>query len=56
MEREAGCPLSLPASSNEVRLEVEEAELGRGLVGSLVTSGAGVLVSTCEGTRVSRMK
>lgn len=47
MEREAGLPLSLPPSSSDVRLEVEEAELGRGLVGSLVTSRAGVLVSTC---------
>lgn len=47
MDREVGLPLSLPPSSIDVRLEVEEAELGRGLVGSLVTSGAGVLVNTC---------
>lgn len=50
MDREAGPPLSLPPSSTDVLLEVEEAELGRGLVGSLVTSGAGVLVSTCTDT------
>jgi len=50
VDREAGLPLSLPPSSSEVRLEVEEAELGRGLVGSLVTSGDGVLVSTCADT------
>lgn len=48
MESEAGLPLSLPASSNDVRLEAEEAELGSGLVGSLVASGGGVLVSTCR--------
>lgn len=45
-----GLPLSLPASSIDVRLEVDEAELGRGLLGSLVTSGAGVLVNTCQDT------
>ena len=39
VEREAGIPPSLPPSSNEARLEVEEAELGRGLAGSLVASG-----------------
>lgn len=48
MDREAGLPLSLPPSSNDVRLEVEEAELGRGLVGSLATSGVGVFVNTWE--------
>ena len=47
MDREAGFPLSLPPSSIDVRLEVEEAELGKGLVGSLVASGDGVLVITC---------
>lgn len=47
VDREAGLPLSLPPSSSDVRLEVEEAELGRGLVGSLVASGDGVLVKTC---------
>lgn len=47
VDKEPGLPLSLPPSSTDVRLEVEEAELGRGLVGSLVTSEAGVLVSTC---------
>lgn len=50
VEREAGLPLSLPPSSIDVRLEVEEAELGRGLVGSLVISGVGVLVNTCVDT------
>lgn len=50
MDREAGLPLSLPPSSIDVRLEVEEAELGRGLVGSLVTSVGGVLVNTCVDT------
>lgn len=47
MDSEAGLPLSLPPSSMDVRLEVEEAELGRGLVGSLVASGDGVFVNTC---------
>lgn len=47
VDKEPGLPLSLPPSSTDVRLEVEEAELGRGLVGSLVTSEPGVLVSTC---------
>lgn len=47
VDREPGLPLSLPPSSTDVRLEVDEAELGRGLVGSLVTSEPGVLVSTC---------
>lgn len=47
VDREPGLPLSLPPSSTDVRLEVEDAELGRGLVGSLVTSEPGVLVSTC---------
>lgn len=47
MDRDAGLPLSLPPSSIDVRLEVEEAELGKGLVGSLVASGDGVLVNTC---------
>lgn len=47
VDRELGLPLSLPPSSTDVRLEVEEAELGRGLIGSLVTSEPGVLVSTC---------
>lgn len=47
VDREPGLPLSLPPSSTDVRLEVEEAELGSGLVGSLVTSEPGVLVSTC---------
>lgn len=47
VDRKPGLPLSLPPSSTDVRLEVEEAELGSGLVGSLVTSEPGVLVSTC---------
>lgn len=50
VDREAGLPLSLPPSSIDVRLEVDEAELGRGLVGSLVTSEGGVLVNTCANT------
>ena len=40
-----GPPLSLSASC-EVRLDVEEAELGSGLTGSLVVSGGGVFVRT----------
>ena len=54
VEREAGIPPSLPPSSNEARLEVEEAELGRGLAGSLVASGQGVLVRTYEGSSQHR--
>lgn len=46
MDSEVGLPLSLPPSSTDVRLEVEDAELGSGLVGSLLTSGAEGLVNT----------
>lgn len=51
MDREAGLPFSLPVSSIDVLLEVDEAELGSGLVGSLVTSADGDLVKTCAETK-----
>jgi len=46
VDRDVGLPLSLPPSSSDVRLDVDEAELGRGLIGSFSTSGDGVFVNT----------
>lgn len=45
VDRTVGPPLSLSASC-EVRLDVEEAELGRGLEASLLVSEDGVFVRT----------
>lgn len=42
-----GPAASLPVSSWETRLDVDEAELGRGFAGSLPTLAAGTRVSTC---------
>lgn len=48
VDSEAGPPPSLPVSSTDVLLEVDDAELGRGLLGSLLASGAVVLLSACS--------
>jgi hypothetical protein len=49
VEREAGIPPSLPPSSNEARLEVEEAELGGGVVGYGYQNGNGETASEEDG-------
>lgn len=46
VDKTVGPPVSLSASC-DVRLDVEEAELGRDLTESLLVSGGGVFVRTC---------
>lgn len=51
VDRAVGPEFSLSASC-DVRLDVEEAELGRGLTESLLVSGGEVFVRTCEMKRI----
>lgn len=44
-------PLDSLSASCDVRLDVEEAELGSGLTKSLLVSGGDVFVRTCETKR-----